>query len=212
MSEHLISFILGFIASFTGGVLLIYWQFSKSMAGYRLVKVEEATKSITNEYKSANSYTGTIKNKYRYSLGVLIDLLTKTFGAKGIPKSNDQYISMLKEEGDGWEFFNFYVRPVINDINQFSFIGWLIILPKMKKLKYLLNLCKQLENVTAELDSIRLYARNNNLKILSIQENYILKINSQNDASANAKIEVLKNEYNKLEKYWNYWLKVTKNR
>jgi len=208
---YIISYILGFLASLTCGLLLIYWQFTKSIAGYRLKKVEEATHLIINETKSTISYTGTLRNRYRYSLGVIIDLLIKTFGTKDIPKSEGSYLSMLTVEGDGWHRFNFYVRPVINDINNFSFIGWLTLLPQMKKLKILLNLCIQLENITAELDSIRLYSNSKGLNILSIKDGPILEIIEQKDASANAKIKILKNEYALLEKYWNEWLKVIGN-
>lgn len=209
----MISFALGFLASLLVGIVLIYWQFIKSMAGYRLKKVEDATCLIVNEMRSTISYTGTLRNKYRYSLGVLIDMLTRTFGAKDIPKLEGQFPSMLNNAGDGWDLFNKYVRPVINDINDFSFIGWFTLLPQMKKLKKLLNLCKQIENLTAELDSIRLYAISMRIKILDIkEEGSILEIIEQKDAGSNAKIKILKNEYDLLEKSWNEWLKVTLNK
>lgn len=168
--SQIISFIIGFFTNLSVVILLIYWQFTKSIAGYRLDKVENATKSIVNEIQSTNSYTATLQNKYRYSLGVLINMLVRTFGAKDIPKTGSLYTCMLEQDGDGWSLFNFYVRPVIDDINNFSFIGWFTLLPKMKKLKTLINLCKQLENITAELDSIRLYAQSKGIDILLIQK------------------------------------------
>lgn len=207
---HIISFIVGFLASLSVGILLIYWQFTKSIAGYRLDKIEDATRLIINEIKSTNSYTGTLRSKYRYSLGVLIDMLTRTFGARDIPKTEGFYPSMLKDDGDGWDLFNRYVRPVIDDINSFSFIGWLTLFPKMRKLKRLINLCKQLENITAELDSIRLFANSKGIKILKIHDTGgITEILDQNDASSNVKIKELKDEYKLLEKRWNEWLQVT---
>lgn len=61
---HLLSFIFGFLASLTVGILLVYWQFLKSIAGYRVKKVEEATHAIIKE----EEYVGTLRNRYRYSL------------------------------------------------------------------------------------------------------------------------------------------------
>ena len=140
--------------------------------------------------------------------------MSRTFGANSKPKRKGEYISMLKKDKDGWELFNLYVRPVINDINNFSFIGMFDFIPIMRKkiikLKKLMNLCVQLEDLTAELDSIRLYEKRKKIKILDIKtKGGKLEIIDQGlDDEANKSIQMLKDEYNKLEIRWKEWLKV----
>lgn len=206
--QYILSFVIGFIASLSVAMVILYWQFKHSIAGYRLKKVEEATVALINEVKSPNSYTGTFRNRYRYSLGVIIDRLLHTYGSNEIPKIENLHPTMIGKDGDGWGTFNLYVRPVIDDINAYSFIGgWVPFLPKVRKLRLLFKLCEQLENITAELDSIRLLSRTKNSDILNIEKEKV-QITKTNDSSVNIQIDILINEFNNLETCWNNWLEI----
>ncbi|PCJ23403.1 MAG: hypothetical protein COA97_11750 [Flavobacteriales bacterium] len=202
--EHIISFIIGFVASLSVAMTIIYWQFKHSMAGYRLRKIEEATHKIA-EKKKLNTYTGMERNRYRYSLGVILDRLIGSYGTNDIPKLENLHPAMLAQDGDGWGTFNLYVRPVINDINAFSFISWLSFLPMLKKLGLIFKLCEQLENVTAEMDAIRLLQRTKKIKILEfVGEN--ISITNSNDSDVQEQINQLLAELENLERCWKKWL------
>jgi hypothetical protein len=58
-----------------------------------------------------------------------------------------------QEALDRWEFFNSYVRPVVEDIDSYLFLGWFRISPLVRQLNLLGRLCYRLENVVAEFDA-----------------------------------------------------------
>lgn len=203
---QLVSFGIGFLASFLVGQALTYWQFNKSIAGYRLNKVILATREIIKT-KASKSYTGPSRNRYRYSLGVIIDGLIGTYGTKEIKKRKDLLPPMIHEEGDGWETFNKYVRPVLNDLNAYSFIGSLIFIPKMRKLKTLIALCEQFENITGELDAIRELAKSEKVEIFEFQGGAI-KICRTDNQKIIDQVDNLLKENDLLEERWKKWLKL----
>jgi hypothetical protein len=63
--------LLGFIANIAVGIWFSYDQFSRSSAGFRVKNTVEATQRIIDEERDR----GSLRNKYRYSLGVIIDEL-----------------------------------------------------------------------------------------------------------------------------------------
>ena len=138
MEKDIILLVAGAIVGFVLDVVLSlilsldqYWGYT----GNRVKKVVAATREII-EAKGRSR----LRNRYRYSLGVIIDILDQIW--KGDNFKRDAWpclvnfaddangrLCIADQEGkpdpkaDRWDLFNRYVRPVIEDISNFSFIG-----------------------------------------------------------------------------------------
>lgn len=165
-------FYLGAAVGLVTDILVTLWaslnEFSSSAASYRVNRVVEATQEIVQIGHRSRS-----RDRHRYSLGVIIDHLDQTFGKDDGFKENEwpclvhhtqdaqpplaDRHGTANDKADRWDFFDLYVRPVINDINGFSFIGRYPIFPyfykKIRQLKALTKLCTHLETVVRELDA-----------------------------------------------------------
>jgi hypothetical protein len=145
---------LGFIVGILINVLFTYWQFKDSLAGNRVKMVAEGTREIIAKLRSSDSYPGQLRNKYRYSLGVIIDDLSKM--RSGGFKDNGKWPLLVDNvDVDHWSRFIRYVRPVVDDINPYSVLAGFrdLRLPLLGELHALINLCWQLEIVVSELDA-----------------------------------------------------------
>lgn len=91
----LLGFVLGILASILAGLRLSFLQFKYSTAGFRVQSVPEATRHFANR----SNNTSTLRNKYRYSLGVIIDEL------QNWPKDNTQFPLVAQLNGDRWQRF-----------------------------------------------------------------------------------------------------------
>jgi len=49
---------IGILGGLLVALIIAYWQFTKSVAGYRVKKVVRATREIIEEIQSTDSYTG----------------------------------------------------------------------------------------------------------------------------------------------------------
>jgi len=209
--------IVGYCIGFLSSIYLIYLQFQKSTSGYRLSNIIIATKEITSKLQDKNDkYVGTLQNKYRFSLGAIIARMATTFGTKYIPKQPGYYpwlitIRRIDNPIDGnpwadrWIEFNTYVRPVIQDINSFAFLGWLPVGNRMKQLKALIKLCNKIETVVAELDAVKQIDINQKIEIIKPDSpGYTLHIDG-NEQYINEYKQLIK-VYGELEIAWLDWL------
>src|SRR6266571_5851113 len=120
--------IVGFILGILGTVIISYWQLRSSTSRYRIDTIAAATKSFMKQTDSKTN----LRNRHRYSLGVILDELISSFGINkefnpdgGWPCLVDYNCknpaSPLTDENgediDRWARFDRYVRPVISDIN-----------------------------------------------------------------------------------------------
>ena len=69
----------GFLVNIIVGLWFSWAQLSCSTAGYRVKKTVEGTQKIINQ----EAGRGRERDRYRYSLGVIIDDLEQTFGREG---------------------------------------------------------------------------------------------------------------------------------
>jgi hypothetical protein len=203
-----VSFILGFLASAIAGLLLSYLQFSFSTAGYRVKMTVQATRKIVKA-RAENAYTETLRDKYRYSLGVIIDELAATFGTTDDFQENEPWPRLVNssihlgddpqtEKKDRWSLFDQCIRPVIQDINIYSFIGWFRLCPTICQLSALVRLCNRLETVVGELDA----AFGGGLVGLDTKDKVV-----RQPTTDPAKVQSLKKKYCDLHKAWLVWLR-----
>jgi len=147
----LLGFVMGILASILAGLRLSFLQFKYSTAGFRVQSVAEAT----NQFANRSNNTSTLRDKYRYSLGVIIDEL------QNWPKDNTQFPLVAQLSGDRWQRFHNDIRPVINDVNVYAFVSSfrlpffrvLFDVKLVKQLGTLVKLLNQLEQITAEIDA-----------------------------------------------------------
>ena len=213
---HLLDFILGLLGGFAANVVVsmafAVAQFRFSMAGYRVQRVAEATREICGSSNRAR-----ICNKHRYSLGIIIDRLEQTFGRNGSFKSSEWPCLVHYARGtqggmpqiadrdgtanpkaDRWDLFNLYVRPVIEDIDSFSYIGRYLCFSKIfRQLKALTKLCTCLENVVCEFDAAFGAGL---VKLVMVNSRVVIRPTSPGDVAQ------LEEEYCKLYRAWRKWL------
>jgi hypothetical protein len=131
----------------------INWQYYRSTAGQRLNQVIEAMLYVLENDGKADDATivETLNTLHRNSLGAISLSLFKTF------KANDQVMTNLPRilaitEKNFWEVYDSHIRPVLTDINNNSFFGWLPGVPNVERLLTLQQLCFQLEKYIAHLE------------------------------------------------------------
>ncbi len=207
ISSPLVGYLIGFLTS----VYLVYWQFKRSTAGFRLTNVVKATRVITLKLEDPNdNYTGTLQNKYRFSFGVVIDWCSTTFGTHRISKVPGHFPPLVDINTDRWGKFKLYVRPVIEDLNPYSFLGWLPFSRRMKQLRTLVLLCNAIEAVVMELDAVVQIDQNKGTSIVKA-ENPGFTINIQGNESHKVEIDLLLAKYEELELAWHKWLDISSN-
>ncbi len=225
----ILGFILGMFGDFFVSLCLSYSQFSSSIAGHRVKSTARATDKICEAIEPSKDQskqgkpteqgktTEKLRNIYRYSLGVAIDNLAGAFGTKPNDKfqENGPWPSLVEKDcfddpgKDRWDWFNQRVKPVTENIDDYSFLGkyhFLLSLfhkKELSQLDALVKLCNQLETVVCELDAI-LEARNGKGKPLWIKLNKDERIEPTDAASD--QVKQLREEYRKLHQAWQKWL------
>lgn len=196
-----LSVLLGYIYA----IKISIAQFESSTAGYRLQQVVEATQRLIElRRQSPDSYAGSLRNQYRYSLGVILDKLTQEFMEERFDE-NAPLPALINAEGDRWKRFNDHVRPVIVDINVYTFLSRSLFAKRfnsksMGRLETLTKLCTQMETIVSLLD----YAMEGKQPILRF-ENRKLSFTGQGDEKARERII---EEYKKLHGIWQCWCRL----
>ena len=205
----LLGFFVGILASIAAGVRLSYLQFRSSIAGYRVRMVAEAT-PLFIEAVELGSYAGRIRDKYRFSMGIILGELAFRFRDENFPE-NGPWPCIVNPQGDRWESFSSHVRSVSDDINVYAFVAhfpqlyfsflfnWLYDRKLLAQLGKLTELCQQLETVVGELDAAFEGAQ----KDASYDSGQsAIYPNDTGDPEASIR---LRNEYRKLHQIWMEW-------
>lgn len=220
MCELIIGSILGFVANLITALLVSYWQFHFSTAHDRLEKTVEATERIIKS-QAENRYTGALRDEYKDSLGVIIDIPGQIWDKDGFKENVWPCLVHFKEgkfyivdrdgkqgkDADRWDLFEQYIRPVIQDISSYAFLGWFGWCPlwsKLCQLSALTKLCSQLKTVVGKFDA----AYEMNLVELAEVNNRAV-IRPATDSTDSEDVKQLRCEYRKLYNAWGGWLKAT---
>jgi hypothetical protein len=213
-----VGFLTGILAGFIVSLVLFLDQFSFSLAGSRVKETVKATKEITKLQDRAGA-----RNRYRYSLGVIIDTLDQTWNSSEFREDewpplvhfSPEKLCVANEKGepdseaDRWALFNEYVKPVIENVNSFSFLGRQYLDfarifrkgPEIRQLTALTDFCNQLRAVVSEFDA----AYGNNL-VKMVKVNNKVVIQPVSDASPQD-IKPLREAYRELHRAWGEWLR-----
>lgn len=223
----LLGLLLGGIIGFFTNVLVMYLQFKSSVTGGQRVKwVRDATEVIT-----ASSNRGPLRDRYRYSLGVAIDVLDKAFspdfnedgawpllievtevtdedGKKATPRK-------VTPEKDRWSWFAERVRPVIADINNYSFLAAKAFRffddlssgpPLLSQLERLSQLCIKIEEVVMLTDAA--FENQPVVECRQVENKWRLFPKITEVADTDNRLQNLKDGYKKLHQAWRNWLNV----
>jgi hypothetical protein len=194
----IILLLIGVFLGFMGNVVLVCFQFKGSVAAKRVDWVRDATEAFLPK----DLETGQARNKYRYSLGVIIDDLSRCRD-DGM-KNNGYWPSLADKMDDRWDRFNRYVRPVVDDINNYAFLGGDRIIrkfsTKLRQLHYLALLCFEIENAVMRID-----AAAENPSVIEISDEGISPISGKED---DPQIITLKDGFVELYQAWQDWLQV----
>lgn len=190
----LVLFVLGYYLS----TLVIYHQFKDSIGGHRVVDVARAT----HEFTQPNPNTSVLRNRYRYGLGVIIDDL-RQMDEQGLKEGKCPLL--IDKDSDRWERFDKYVRPIMNDINAYSFLAvYSPLSPLLRQLDSLTNLCRAIEIVVMELDAAFENPPVTEWKKAEDAEDYEIEIiGNANDS----RVITLTNALKELSNSWQAWLK-----
>lgn len=187
--------VAGLAIGILGNLILIYRQFKNAVAGYRIRQIAEATKYFVETPKKKVN-TGFLRDKYRYSLGLVIDELSS---------NNSDFLEdkwpLLVGERDRWERFNEYVRPAMDDLDTYAFLGAYSILGfyDLRQLNLIIKLYRQLETLVGLLDGA--------YEIGSIEIINGSRVTPTKDTNGPL-IEEIRREYKNLFKLWDDWLKL----
>jgi hypothetical protein len=204
--------LLGGIVSFVVAMVVSYWQFISSTAGYRVAQAVEATQKLALNREKHIDSVSTLRNQYRYSLGVIVDEFVQGFGVNGDFKHNGPWPSLICPHSDRWKKFREQVRPVIEDINVYSFLGERPLpfaYPPVAQLCALTKLCNQVETVVGLLDGAL--------------EKKLVRINCAKNEVTNVEVDILDAErqekkryqetlaeaYRELQRRWDKWLRTS---
>lgn len=234
----IISLIIGAFAGYWINVAVAWKishsQFLSSIAGHRINMTVKATVEIINSPRKNSDQRSRLRDKYRYSLGVIIDILERSFGKDAfstegpwpclteVNKENLTENPLKNDKGediDRWRYFDNYVRPVVQDINSYSFIGksrWLRLSRRRREtinqLDKLTQLCNQLEVAVSVLDAaleqkslVEFYQEGSEVMI---KPKLMIDGEEWKDHEKGV-VRNLIDEYNKLHAAWIEWLRVS---
>jgi hypothetical protein len=113
-------FIWGVVSGIVVTIGTLILQFRFSIAGKRFDRIENATRVVLSLLERGED-VASVRNKYRYSLGVTIDNLYTAYFSQNLPNLVD--VSAGKMTDDRWEKFNKEIRPILNDLSPYLFMG-----------------------------------------------------------------------------------------
>ena len=224
----LVGLAAGIAANWLTTLYFAFKQFKSSTAWERVSGVEKATKVFkilrANMTQPQTDSVPRRRDEFRYSLGVIVQYLTDTFGnpvsdfAEGGPwpivtefncdGTTDDNKRFTESEGkpyDRWRFFNIYVRPVIEDINPSTLVlnsPWFFAPRRVNQLRDLLKLCLAIESATAKVDAA--VEIDPLLLIVKEGDKWIMKPKDPSDS----RVKEVKEAMNELYLAWKNWIAV----
>jgi hypothetical protein len=194
-----ISVIVSIVVSILTGRIILLLQYKLTNAGFRVNKVAAATHEIM-VLSNVERKDGDVINSFRYSAGLFLYRCHKAFDAGQTENSLYPLLTdNIEKEVDSWRFYNTHVRPVINDINNNSFIGWLPTI-EMRRLRSLVKLCNQVEYVISEIALIN--QENRTKYMLGVGLDLVQFVNYDNQKE----LQPVKDAYEVLRKDWFRWI------
>ncbi len=203
--------ITSIITSFLIGRMYLNYQYLKSNAGFRQQKIIECTKELCGAHTINSQIDEDLHVKHKYALSYIVERMIRAYGINNcLSAEHHDELSVFPhfEDKDGVSgvlFFEEYIRPVMNDLNNNAFIGWFNWVPNVKRLTTLWNMCFYLEEITTNL--AYLTSKNKSEKIYKL-ENGSLSFFDQSNYKK--EIGIVRENHRKIKVLWCEWLILNK--
>lgn len=171
-------------------------QYLHSNAGQRQSQIIKATRSVF-EQQLTDEDRYSLSKVYHTSLGPLFYRLY-TFEQDAAGATLPCLNGMGKE---GWHFYDQYIRPVRNDMNNNSFIGWLPYFANVERLKVIWKMCQRTEELITQVELLKMEGK------VSITGNQLLISSS---AKEDPEVRRLVLGYEDLYALTKKWCRMTK--
>jgi hypothetical protein len=199
----LIALLTSILTTFLIGRLYLNLQYHKSNAGFRQNEISKATHELIKQYNDNGVIGEEYHKKYKFALSIVLERLILSYGVEKQDKSSELYPVFHGEHESAWDFYAEYIRPVMIDLNNNAFVGWINTVPNVKRLKVLWDICFALEKIIALTEFLN--TQNFGHQLITIDHgSKQIKINV--DINSIPELIELKKHYNIINKLWNNWL------
>jgi hypothetical protein len=199
------------IGSFLFGRFYLNLQYHKSNAGFRQQQIIDCTTDLIACYQKNGQIDQDLHIKYQYALSEVIEKLIITYGIDpAIQKdiNENEFPAFTNEKlEDNIPFFKENIRPVMIDLNNNAFIGWINWVPNVKRLTTLWSLCFTLEELILNLDYLLAKQREVPNTMLSVK-NGLLTVNDSKNYSK--EIEKINKCHTTIKELWFNWITLNK--
>jgi hypothetical protein len=199
------------IGSFLFGRFYLNLQYHKSNAGFRQQQIIDCTTDLIACYQKNGQIDQDLHIKYQYALSEVIEKLIITYGIDpAIQKdiNENEFPAFTNEKlEDNIPFFKENIRPVMIDLNNNAFIGWINWVPNVKRLTTLWSLCFTLEELILNLDYLQAKQREVPNTMLSVK-NGLLTVNDSKNYSK--EIEKINKCHTTIKELWFNWITLNK--
>ncbi|MGB3179847.1 MAG: hypothetical protein WBB45_00545 [Cyclobacteriaceae bacterium] len=194
------------ITAFLIGRVYLNLQYHKSNAGFRQQAIIDCTKELVQEYKAKGQIDPDLHIKHRYGLSAVVETCLKYYGLSAADrKEGELYPYYHTPVADSeMAFFEERIRPVMIDLNNNAFIGWINWVPNVQRLTTLWSICFSLEKVSQHLTY--LLQKNGGAAIQSEGSGYRLG----DTAVTSEEGKELKQQHTQIRDLWYKWLELNK--
>lgn len=207
-----IAIVTSVITSFLVGRFYLNLQYHKSNAGFRQQQIIDCTRALVHESGMKGTVPPELHIKYRYALSEVLEKLMACYGLKESDgkKLPPQHYPVFQKDasGDEVQFFQEKIRPVMIDLNNNAFIGWINWVPNVQRLTTLWTLCFTLEKICTGLEYLK--AKNvvgEDQSIHPIGEWLVVLKDHQGDQK---EIDELKKHHETIRQLWYKWVALNK--
>ncbi len=205
----IIALITSVIGSFLFGRFYLNLQYHKSNAGFRQQQIMDCTSDLLKEYRENGEIDQDLHVKYQYALSEVIEQMILVYGIDpASPKSpSDGKFPALSKDNQGSEisFFKENIRPIMIDLNNNAFIGWINWVPNVQRLTTLWSFCFTIEKITVNLEFLKVKQTAD--EIVSTQNGLVV---IKENPEYKKEIDELKNDHELIKNLWFKWIEVNK--
>ncbi|MFA0960730.1 hypothetical protein AB9P05_02880 [Roseivirga sp. BDSF3-8] len=194
------------ITAFLIGRVYLNLQYHKSNAGFRQQAIIDCTQELVQEYKANGQIDPHLHIKHRYGLSAVVETCLMHYGLSAADNKEEgvfPYFHAPVAESE-MAFFEERIRPVMIDLNNNAFIGWINWVPNVQRLTTLWSICFSLEKVTQSLTYLS--EKEGRTAVQNEDKKYRL---SHSALASKEGIE-LKQQHEQIRQLWYKWLQLNK--
>jgi hypothetical protein len=195
------------LTSFVLGRFYLNWQYHETHAGYRQARIIAATRELHHSLLNDGEAAPALRIRHRNSLGLVIERFIQAFGTPQMKKQPGNYPVLYDPEQAGsWHFYDEHIKPVMADLNNNGFIGWMPWILNMKRMRTLWHLSRRLEEVIMAQETLRMYESTYQVRVFHQVNAATVKVRNTGNTAVDAQTQKYESKMRELEGYWQHWL------